>query len=209
MTAIAGSASSIISNSVAVTMSAASAVSVTMSMAANASASMMMNVVMIDVSAVMNDVIVIVYVDVAMSVIVSADAVVMNIDNAFDIVNYVAFCTSNRFFITKRIARNVVDTRRLDNRSNRFNRFYVLNDCIGEKFLTVSHAFQIKTDYFRPVSIEEQCSGFFVPGIQRANDSAADVYNFEIVPWDVLCRRSHLQFDLKAGTVSRGFGCVC
>jgi hypothetical protein len=122
-----------------------------------------MYVVMIDVSAVMNDVIVIVYVNVAMSVIVSADAVVMNVNNAFDIVDNVAFCAGNWFFITKRIARNVVDNRRLDNRGDRFDRFNVLNDCVGEQFLTVSHAFQIKTDYFRPVSIKEQRSGFFVP----------------------------------------------
>ena len=170
---------------------------------------MMMYVVMIDVSAVMNNVIVIVYVNVAMSVIISADAVVMNVDYAFDIVDYVAFSAGDRFFITKRVAGNVVDNCRLDNRSNRRNRFNVLNDCIGEQFLTVSHAFQIKTDNFRPVSIEEQGFGFFVPGIQRANRGAADVDNFKIVPRDVLCRRSQLQFDLKAGAVSRGFGCVC
>ena len=70
----------------------------------------------------MNNVIVIVYVNVAMSVIISADAVVMNVDNAFDIVDYVAFGAGNRFCITKRIARNGVDNRRFDNRSNRLDR---------------------------------------------------------------------------------------
>ena len=150
----------------------------------------------------MNNMVVVVYVNVSMSIEVSANAVMMNANNAFNIVNNVTFCTGYRFFVTKRIARNVVNNCRSDNWSNRLDGFNVLNDCIGEQFLTISHAFQIKTDYFRPVSFKIQGVGFFVPRIQSANGSAADVDNFKTVPRDGACRRSYPQFNLKAGTVS-------
>ena len=154
----------------------------------------------------MNNVIAIVYVDVSMSIVISADAVAVNVDNSLNIVDNVAFCTGNRFFITKRIAGNVVDNSGFNCRNDRFDRFNVLNDCIGEEFLTISHTFEVKTDNLRPVAFKEQGFGIFVPRVQFANGSAADVYNFKIVPWDVLCCRVHLQFNLKTRAVRNWVG---